>query len=46
MTTRNYLTLLMVVSGLLMLLTLAHFAYIVYAYQHCSIIEFIAGELW
>lgn len=26
--------------------TLAHFAFAVYAYQHCSIIEFIAGELW
>lgn len=28
------------------ILTLAHLAYAVYAYQHCSIIEFIARELW
>ena len=27
-------------------LTLGHLAYIVYAYQHCSIIQFIARELW
>lgn len=26
--------------------TLAHFAYAVYAYQHCSIIYFIGKELW
>ena len=26
--------------------TLAHLAYAVYAYQHCSIIYFIAKELW
>lgn len=35
---------LMIAAGLL--ITLAHFAYGVYAYQHCSIIEFIAKELW
>ena len=28
------------------LATLAHLAWAVYAYQHCSIIAFIAGELW
>lgn len=28
------------------LLTAAHLAYAVYAYQHCSIIYFIAKELW
>lgn len=27
-------------------LTLAHLFYAVDAYQHCSIIYFIAGELW
>lgn len=27
-------------------LTLAHFFYITEAYQHCSIIYFIAKELW
>lgn len=28
------------------LLTAAHLIYAVYAYQQCSIIEFIAKELW
>ena len=28
------------------LLTIAHLAWVVYAYQHSSIITFIAGELW
>lgn len=27
-------------------LTIAHLVYAVYAYQHCSIIQFIAKELW
>ena len=27
-------------------LTAAHFVYDVYAYRHCSIIYFIAKELW
>lgn len=27
-------------------LTLAHFAYALYAYQHCSILYFIGMELW
>lgn len=27
-------------------LTFAHFVYDVYAYRHCSIIYFIAKELW
>jgi len=26
--------------------TFLHLAYIIYAYEHCSIIEFIAGELY
>ena len=29
-----------------LLLTAAHFAYAWYAYQHASIIQFIARELW
>ncbi len=28
------------------LLTAAHFIYVIYAYQHCSIIYFIGEELW
>ena len=26
--------------------TVAHLIYVIYAYQHCSIIHFIAKELW
>ena len=26
--------------------TVAHVAYALYAYEHCSIIQFIAKELW
>lgn len=29
-----------------MLLTIVHVVYINYAYEHCSIIQFIARELW
>ena len=31
---------------LCLVLTVAHLIWILYAYQHCSIIEFIAKELW
>lgn len=34
------------VIGICLALTVAHLIYAVYAYQHCSIIEFIAKELW
>ena len=34
------------VLGLCLLLTAAHFAYACYAYEHASIIQFIARELW
>lgn len=43
---RTYLWVLLSVIGLCLVLTVAHMVYAVYAYQHCSIIEFIAGELW
>ena len=43
---RTFSIILFVVLGVCVLLTLAHFAYAIYAYQHCSIIEFIAKELW
>lgn len=33
-----------VIAGLL--LTVAHLIYDIYAYQHASIIQFIAKELW
>ncbi len=28
------------------LLTIAHLVYAVYAYQHCSVIQFVGRELW
>ncbi len=37
---------LLAVVGICLLLTLAHLLYAVYAYQHCSIIYFVAKELW
>ena len=37
---------LIAVTSICALLTAAHLAWAVYAYQHCSIITFIAGELW
>ena len=40
-----WLTLSGVVAACLMA-TIAHFVYAVYAYQHASIIYFIAKELW
>lgn len=43
---RTFSIILYSLLGLCVLLTLAHFAYAIYAYQHCSIIEFIARELW
>ena len=43
---RTFYTLLTCVILLCLALTVAHFAYAVYAYQHCSIIQFIAKELW
>ncbi len=34
-----------IIAGCLVL-TMAHFIYVLYAYQHCSIIYFIGKELW
>ena len=34
------------VLALCLICTIAHAAYAVYAYEHCSIIQFIAKELW
>lgn len=34
------------VIGVCFALTVAHFVYAIYAYQHCSIIYFIGKELW
>ena len=43
---KTFLGVLAVVVGVCLLLTIMHTAYAVYAYQHASIIAFIAGELW
>jgi len=37
---------LIAVAALCLIATVAHIVYAVYAYQHCSIIYFIAKELW
>ena len=46
MSETKFRILLLAVIGVCLALTLAHFAYAVYAYQHCSIIYFIGKELW
>ena len=43
---QTFRKILLAVVGICIVLTLVHLAYIVYAYQHCSIIYFIAKELW
>lgn len=37
---------LLCVVALCVVLTVAHVVYVAYAYQHCSIIQFVAKELW
>ena len=46
MKTKTFKLILMAVLALCILLTAAHVIYAVWAYQHCSIIYFIGGELW
>ena len=46
MNTKTFRIVFAAVLGLCLLLTAAHFAYACYAYEHASIIRFIAGELW
>ena len=43
---RTFLTVLVTLVTLCLLFTIGHVIYTIYAYQHCSIIEFIAKELW
>lgn len=43
---RTFSIILYTVLVICALLTIAHFMYAIYAYKHCSIIEFIAKELW
>ena len=46
MKTNRFQNIMIVVIALCLLLTVAHVIYAVYAYQHSSIIYFIAKELW
>lgn len=43
---RTFYKILLTVTAVCLVLTLAHFFYAVYAYNHCSIIYFIGKELW
>ena len=43
---RTFARILLAVTGIGSALTIAHLVYAIYAYQHCSIIYFIAKELW
>lgn len=46
MKNKTYYAILFAVLGVCAALTVAHLAYIIYAYEHCSIIYFIGKELW
>ena len=43
---RTFAIVLICIIGLCLALTVVHFLYAVYAYQHCSIIYFVGKELW
>ncbi len=43
---RTFWIVMYAVLAVCVVVTLAHFLYAVYAYQHCSIIPFIGKELW
>lgn len=43
---RTFWTLFLALAALGVILTAAHLLYAIWAYQHCSIIYFIAKELW
>ncbi len=43
---KTFWILLFSVLALCLVLTVAHFIYAIYAYEHCSIIYFIGKELW
>ena len=46
MKSKTFYILLAAILSVCAILTVAHLAYAVYAYNHCSIIYFIAKELW
>ncbi len=43
---RTFRVILLAVIAICLILTVAHLIYAIDAYQHCSIIYFIAKELW
>ena len=43
---RTFLTILLCILGVCTVLTVAHFIYVIYAYNHCSIIYFVGKEFW
>ena len=43
---KTFLVVLLFAIILCLAVTVAHFCYTVYAYEHCSIIYFIGEELW
>ncbi len=43
---KTFRQILYVILAACVILTLAHLIYIIYAYQHSSIIYFISRELW
>lgn len=43
---RTFSIILFLVIFVCLALTVAHFIYAIYAYEHCSIIYFIGKELW
>lgn len=46
MSNRIFVKCLLAVVGVGLVVTIVHLLYAVYAYQHCSIIYFIAKEMW
>lgn len=46
MKNQTFMKVLICIIALCLALTIAHLVYVVYAYHHSSIIQFIAKELW
>ena len=46
MKTKTFTWLFISVVAVCLALTVAHVIYAIYAYQNCSIIQFIAEEMW
>lgn len=46
MSNRTFSIILIAVIAICLVLTVAHFVYAIYAYEHCSIIWFVGKELW